>query len=105
MYIYHHSKEFLSLLSSQAYFSYEMNLDVLIPFICIIRIEHDDESENWNMLVDSLFEAATAGSAIIFTSNPDDSLLVPHANHTFHLGLLSSENSWSIFLVHAFGQK
>ncbi|XP_024630620.1 putative disease resistance protein At3g14460 [Medicago truncatula] len=54
-----------------------------------IRIEHDDESENWNMLVDSLFEAATAGSAIIFTSNPDDSLLVPHANHTFHLEIVN----------------
>jgi len=81
-----------------------MNLDLLIPFICNIRIEHDDESENWNMLVDSLSEAATEGSAIIFTSNPDDSLHVPHGNHTFHLGLLSSENSWSIFLVHAFGQ-
>ncbi|XP_058785909.1 putative disease resistance protein At3g14460 [Vicia villosa] len=73
-----------------------------------IRIEPEDATENWNMLVDSLFEAATGGSAIIFTSNPgdddDDSLLVPQCNHTFHLGLLSSENAWSIFLVHAFGK-
>ncbi|MCI17444.1 putative disease resistance RPP13-like protein 1, partial [Trifolium medium] len=57
------------------------------------------------MLVDSLFEAATGGCAIILTLDPDDdSLLVPQANHTIHLGMLSSENSWSIFLVHAFGQ-
>ncbi|XP_045829937.1 putative disease resistance protein At3g14460 [Trifolium pratense] len=70
-----------------------------------IRIEDEDATKNWNMLVDSLFEAATGGSAIILTLNPDDdSLLVPQANHTIHLGMLSSENSWSIFLVHAFGQ-
>ncbi|XP_027193530.1 putative disease resistance protein At3g14460 [Cicer arietinum] len=77
-----------------------------------IRIQPEDATKNWNMLVDSLFEAATGGSAIVLTSDPDDdnddddddSLLVPQANHTFQLGMLSSENSWSIFVVHAFGQ-
>lgn len=64
----------------------------------------EDASENWNMLIAS-FEAAAGGSAIILMSNPnDDPLLVPPANHNLHLGLLSTENSWSIFLVHAFGQ-
>ncbi|KAI4333060.1 hypothetical protein L6164_017913 [Bauhinia variegata] len=68
------------------------------------RIEDDSLLENWNILINSL-EVAARGSAIILTANPDeDPLLVPPAK-TLHLEFLSQENCWSIFLVHAFGQR
>ncbi|KAL1324696.1 putative disease resistance protein At3g14460 [Arachis ipaensis] len=69
-----------------------------------IRIE--DELHKWSKLIASLESSAAKGSSIILTSSPHDDpkLLMLPANHDVHVSLLSIDNCWSIFLVHAFGQ-